>query len=703
VDDARNVAEDVWRTENRSPMKSTNFMSAAVRFAVRRPLWTLGCAAACAALGLGLAVNFMEVRTSNLDLVSSDLPVIGAFDEFAHEFGTPNTLILVMEGATPQERASAVDQLAPAIAELSGVLVVVSRDPGKSSLVFDRDERYLTSDDGEMYFLFIQPDDPRSRAVTIEPFVRSVREAVAALELDRQGIRVGFTGLPQYALDDRTTIESDITKLSAVAFVAILTLFTVAFRSMVRPFLALISLLFGVAATLGVAAIYPGHLTLLSAFFASILFGLGIDAAIHIINQMEPLLDDGEPLETAIVSAVVGQAPALWTGALTTSFAFFSMNLTDFSGFAELGTIAGVGVLLCLLSTITVLPALLFLKGDRGTSNHNRTVGLFDKIVMGSLHWLQRPAFAIPIGVVAVLAAFSPGPEFDSDYLNLQPRDSETVRLERAMVERSSFSPVFAGFTVDSVDEVAALTSQLQAIDGVGAVRSIHDAMRAVTGGGDELPRALLSRFKGRSGRYAVYAYPRENVWEAEAQTKFITQMRAVDPKVTGMPFVTAFMADLSKRAMLQCAAASALLLLLLVYASFRNMAATLVVATPVILTVVVTRAVLAAAGLSLNPLAIMAWPVILGIAIDDSLHLTHRFRVEDGGLDATVRGTGRSVTLTSLTTIAAFGALALTSHRGLGSFGLTVAIGVSVAWILSVSILPGLLSRFRVAVLKQR
>ncbi len=673
-------------------MRPQRFMNGAVGFAVRRPLVTLALALAAAVAGVALAAARMEIRTSNLDLVSSDLPVIGAFNAFAEEFGTPNTLILVLEGSDPAALRAAVDRLAAAFKPLPGVLAVVARDPGKSSLLYSAEERYLTSDDGELYFVFIQPDDPRSSAATIEPFVRRVRETVEAADLASVGIQAGLTGLPQYALDDRTTIENDISTLSLVAFSAILALFAAAFRSLLRPMLAMVALVVGVAATLGVASGYPGHLTLLSAFFASILFGLGIDAGIHIISHFETLVADGETPAEAAVAAVSEQAPALWTGALTTSSAFLTMNLTDFSGFAELGTIAGAGMLLCLLAMITVLPALLVLRGG-GQRTDTRPPGLFDRALAATLRALRASWIAPTFGILTLACVFVPGPKFDSDYLNLQPLGSETVRLEREMVERSAFSPVFAGFTVDSVEEVEALTERLQDIEGVGAVRSIRDAMRAaLAGNDDEIPKEMLSRLKGKTGRYAVYAYPSENVWEVEAQQRFIASMKGLDAEVTGMPFVSDFMAGLSQTAMHQCAAASAVLLVLLVWLSFRDLTATAVVAAPVVATVVATRAVLSLLGMSMNPLAIMAWPVILGIAVDDSIHMTHRFHAEGGDLEATMAGTGRSVTLTSLTTIAAFGALGFTAHRGLSSFGMTVAIGVTIALLLSLSLLPRML-----------
>jgi hypothetical protein len=64
--------------------------------------------------------------------------------------------------------------------------------------------------------------------------------------------------------------------------------------------------------------------------------------------------------------------------------------------------------------------------------------------------------------------------------------------------------------------------------------------------------------------------------------------------------------------------------------------------------------------------------------------------------VEKTLAVTGRSVVLTSLTTIAAFGSLAFTSHRGLASFAITLCLGVGIALVVSVTVLPLLLNLLR-------
>jgi len=107
----------------------------------------------------------------------------------------------------------------------------------------------------------------------------------------------------------------------------------------------------------------------------------------------------------------------------------------------------------------------------------------------------------------------------------------------------------------------------------------------------------------------------------------------------------------------------------------------------------------MAVLGLSWNPLSIMALPVVLGIAVDDGVHIVHRFSsLRD--VTETLRTTGRSVALTSLTTIAGFAGLSSSSHRGLSSFAVVLVLGVALALLHSLFVLPLLL---RTDVLGQR
>lgn len=653
------------------------------RFAVERPRWVVAVALALAAASLVLAATRLELRTSNLDLVDPDLPEVARFRRVAETWGTPNVLAVVLEAvgaddseSTRRDLAAAVEHVSPRLAELPDTRAVIDRlpiDPGVAA--WSGIDPYLRSRDGGLAVLFVQPDDPESRADRLEPFVREVRRVLDEADLGALGVRAGLTGMPAYALDDRDVIERDVSRLSLFGFVLVGLLVFLAFRDRRRPALVLAALALAVAVGLGVTALWPGHLTLLSAFFASILFGLGVDFGIHVLDRLEEI-EPGVDLAEAVPHTVGALGPALTTGAATSSAVFFAMQAGGFRGFAELGFIAGVGVLLCLFATLTVLPALLVLRPGRSAPSrpHRRRLGR----AIASLH--RHPAGRVgawALAGLAALAAISPPPPFDADYSHLQPVDSESVRLERELVERSELSPVFAVFEVASAGEREGLEQRLLAEPTVGAVRE---------------PFPAVDDSKQERGSSLVYAFPAGDVWRPEVRDAFLAAVRAIDPEVTGLPLLGDFMVQRTWRAVEITGGLGAVLLLVCVGLGLRRPLPTLFGVLPAFGTVAALHGLMRLVGLDYNPLDLMALPVVLGIAVDDGVHVVHRFLAEDGDLDRALVGTGRAVFLTSATTLAAFGCLVFADHRGLASFAAVLCLGVASALVLSLWILPELL-----------
>jgi predicted exporter len=373
-------------------------------------------------------------------------------------------------------------------------------------------------------------------------------------------------------------------------------------------------------------------------------------------------------------------APGLVTGALTTSLAFFALLGSGFRGFAELGWIAGLGVLTCLLATASVLPALLVLLPTRRRHRPARRLG-------AALTRLGRAGLAVPVAACALLLPLAGLPHFDSDYLDLQPADSAAVRLERDMVRHSRWSPQFAAFVSDTREGAERLATTLYREPLVGQVRSLADL--ELLGESDSREAAdLRAAFVSPDGRYAVYAYPEGDVWDPTRQARFVRRMQALDPHVTGMPVLGRFMVERSRRALIRAGTVAALLLVALVVADLRHPGWATLALLPTALGLPATLGAMRLLGLSFNPIAVMALPVVLGTAEDYGVHLVHRYRQEHGDLARTVAGTGRSILLTGATTMASIGAL------GLASFGIVLALGVGTALLLSLLVLPWLLSR---------
>ena len=662
------------------------------RAVVARPGRTLALYGLLLVLAGVTAATRLELRTSNLDLVDPTLPPVARFLGFANEFGTPNVIVIGLEGDAAPALQQAVQRLGAPLRAVPGVRAVVDRVPLEKRVLDELGlEEYLAAEDHRLYFILVQPADPSSRADALDPVMQGVKAALAGAGLAELGVRAGITGLPAYALDDRDIIKADINTLSTWSLVGIGLLFVIGFAGLRRPLLATLTLIVGVILTVGVAALVPGHLTLLSAFFATILFGLGIDYGIHVISRVEELMEGGRSERDVLPEAVAGVASGLLTGTVTTAAAFFALLCSGFRGFAELGLIAGLGVLICLLAAVTLLPALLARWGGRRPA-----AGRSARRSDAESHWIgralwraQHPVLAGLLILAALAGFFLTPPPFDADYLNLEPKGSEAVRLEREMVKRSSLSPQFAVFVRPDAESARTLANRLLAEDAVGEVRSIADLDALDAAARATIPEPYLHSLQSTNGRCAVYAYPQGNVWDPAEQAAFLAAVQKYDPEVTGMPVLGAFMVGESKRALVRGGLLGLLAVVACVLLDFRRLRPALLALTPTILTLAFLRGFMAVADVPFNALNVMAVPVIIGIAVDNGVHIVHRLRQEQGDLRRTVEGTGRSVLLTSATTLLAFGSLLFTRHCGLASFAVLMTAGVAAALIFSLGVLP--------------
>ena len=96
--------------------------------------------------------------------------------------------------------------------------------------------------------------------------------------------------------------------------------------------------------------------------------------------------------------------------------------------------------------------------------------------------------------------------------------------------------------------------------------------------------------------------------------------------------------------------------------------------------------------AVDLNPANLIVLPLILGIGVDDGVHVIHDFRMQKGRY-RTSGSTINAIVLTSLTSMIGFGSLMVAAHRGLYSVGLVLVIGVGSCLFVSLVMLPAVLT----------
>jgi len=215
--------------------------------------------------------------------------------------------------------------------------------------------------------------------------------------------------------------------------------------------------------------------------------------------------------------------------------------------------------------------------------------------------------------------------------------------------------------------------------------------------GRGDLPARLVERWLSQDGTWRVEAFPKQKLDNTKAVRVFAEAVQKVAPHSTGNPVITVksgkAVVDAFQEAFLLALLATTLILTLVL----RNLHNVVLVLVPLVLAGIFTGAATVLFGVPFNFANVIALPLLLGIGVDNGIHMVHRARhgreIEINPLHTS---TSRGVVYSALTTASSFGNLALSPHRGTASMGLLLTIGIALNLFCTLVVLPGLLHRVR-------
>ena len=207
-----------------------------------------------------------------------------------------------------------------------------------------------------------------------------------------------------------------------------------------------------------------------------------------------------------------------------------------------------------------------------------------------------------------------------------------------------------------------------------------------------DLPETIRKRFVGKTGKLLVQVYPKKDVWQRENQKEFVSELRTVDPNVTGTPVQLYEYTSLLKSSYQQAAGYALVAIVALVLLHFRSVACVVLALLPVTLGALWMVAIMGIFEVPFNPANIMTLPLIIGIGVTNGIHILNRF-AEEQNPAVLARSTGKAVIVSGLNTIAGFGSLIVAQHRGISSLGFVMAIGTATCMLAGVTVLPAVLN----------
>jgi len=206
------------------------------------------------------------------------------------------------------------------------------------------------------------------------------------------------------------------------------------------------------------------------------------------------------------------------------------------------------------------------------------------------------------------------------------------------------------------------------------------------------LPASLTRDWLAPDGRARVQIFPKGNIGENDVLARFVTAVRAVAPGATGTAVTTRESANTIIRAFIEAGLISLAAITLLLWLVLRRLSDVALVLAPLLLSSLMTVIVSVLIGPELNFANVIALPLLLGIGVAFNIYFVMNWR---HGLTGPLQSsTCRAVVFSALTTVVAFGSLALSNHPGTASMGVLLTISLGFTLLNTLVTLPALLGR---------
>ena len=518
------------------------------------------------------------------------------------------------------------------------------------------------------------------------------------------------------------------------------------FRSVLAAALSLAAVGLAVVWTLGAMGWIGWPQNSLTQALAPLVLVIGVCDAIHVVASYSrrPLAGDAPRAEreAALLDVCAEVGPACLVTTLTTAAGFASFAASGLASFVRFGLTAALGVGAALALCFTLLP-LLLARVPPARLSRERVRGAWERGLDAGVAFAGRRRWLVLC--VAGLVTFAGGIgvtrlHVDASFEDLYGaqsrvvvwarevashlREPDTLELElRPAGERSPVDP-------HVLRVVAQLARDLQGLDGLGRPVSVLDplaklhrllhrselALEGPEASGERTAALLrLLRTQDPTGidlllardapalRLSVPAEkpPQDRLRALLAEVAALLARDLPEGwgvTVTGPLRVVQAMIDEIRHTQLASFALAGGTVLLLVGLYFRSAALALLAAVPTGLPVLWTLGAMGGLGVPLDVGTAMVAAVVLGLAVDDAVHLLARYRVHRrhaAAADAIVcaaREVGRALCTTSLALALGFSALALSPWQTIASFGLLAAIAIAAALLATLLVLPALL-----------
>ena len=332
------------------------------------------------------------------------------------------------------------------------------------------------------------PGDSARRVVVLEPVfdydhilpgyrvMNEVRQTAIDLGLTPEnGVSVRITGNVALNTEEMMSVVYGAALAIGASLVMVALILIVALRSWHLVVSVLITLLVSLFWTTGFATAAVGHINLLSICFTILVIGLGVDFGIHLVMRYTELVRLQTPHGEALAEATRNVGGSLVLCAATTAMSFFVFIPTDYKAVGELGLISGVGMLISLICTLTLLPALLTVWQGRSVGMPWRGALWFERVVITAASHHPRTVRWCALGLALASAFALPNLRFDHNVANMRDPATESVQVFNELVAESDTPPWTMDVLTPDLASANAVAAALRELDVVESAVTLAD------------------------------------------------------------------------------------------------------------------------------------------------------------------------------------------------------------------------------------
>ena len=302
---------------------------------------------------------------------------------------------------------------------------------------------------------------------------KAVRAAIAKLGLTpSRGVTVRLTGSVPLSDEEFSTIADGAALNGVVTILVVLLILWLALRQSRIILAVLINLAVGLSFTAAAGLAMVGALNLISVAFAVLFIGLGVDFGIQFsVRYRAERFADRDLLE-ALETTGLGVAGPLMLAAASIAAAFYSFLPTAYVGLSELGLIAGTGMIIAFLTTVTLLPALLSVLKPAGEAAPVGWAWLapLDHFLDKQRYWVVGLTLAAVVLGLPLLRGLS----FDFNPLNLRSKHVESVSTLLDLMRDPDTSPTTIDILEPNLAGASAMVEKLKPLPEVANVRTLE-------------------------------------------------------------------------------------------------------------------------------------------------------------------------------------------------------------------------------------